>query len=159
MSTEEMKQLKEFITLNIQSVNAKAEYRSDIIENKISEMDKRITDRLDKINGKVNRHDLQIEEALIERSKNRQKQIDESERIDKSIEDMAKNHILDCPQNGVLQEIKKNINGLDNKIVDLEKESYSKKELKKMFFYALGVISTILIIAVNMDKIINLIVK
>lgn len=159
MSTEEMKQLKEFITLNIQSVNAKAEYRSDIIENKISEMEKRMGDRLDKVdkhlekqNGRIGKGEEAISLALSERAQNREHQRSESERLDKKIEEISKVHIVNCPQN---PEMKKH----EDRINILERESFSKKEMKKMFFYGLGIISTILIIAVNADKIINLIIK
>ena len=45
-----------------------------------------ITQRLDKINGSVQRHETQIQEALVERAKNREQQ-----------KNADANHVLHCP--------------------------------------------------------------
>lgn len=136
---------REFITLLIQGSNAKSEYQFDILNNRLEKVEK----HLEKQNGRIGKGEEAISMALEERAKNREHQRSESERIDNKIDNMAKNHVLDCPQNNVLQEIKKNI-------IELEKESFSKKEMKKMLIIGLGVLSTILIIAVNFDKIIKM---
>ena len=62
-----------------------------------------VNDRLDKINGKVQKHDEAIQQALIERSSNRQKQEDyfrEIEDLDdrvSNIEQTSANHLILCP--------------------------------------------------------------
>jgi hypothetical protein len=131
---------REFIQILIQSNNAKAEYRYDLLDNKISEMDKRITDRLDKINGKVQKHDNQIEEALTERSGNRQKNSDEIKRLDEKIDNIGKIHILQCP----------NVERIKN----LEKNEFGRAQILKFIIAGITISSVIILIILNLEKLI-----
>lgn len=55
-------------------------------------------DRLDKINGKVAKHEEQITEALIERAKNREEQ-----------KHIVEGHVLNCPQASKIEKLEKNL--------------------------------------------------
>jgi hypothetical protein len=59
-------------------------------------------ERLDKINGKVAKHDEQITEALIERARNREEQ-----------KNVVSNHILTCPVSKDLTGLKKTLDDLN----------------------------------------------
>jgi hypothetical protein len=62
-----------------------------------------VNERLDKINGKVAKHDEQITQALVERGANRQKQedyfmeIDDMEKRITAVESQEKVHVINCP--------------------------------------------------------------
>jgi tetrahydromethanopterin S-methyltransferase subunit G len=74
--------------------------------------------RLDKINGKVGKHDEQINEALIERAKNREEQ-----------RNMIPTHVMNCPN---LQEIR----GCRIKIENVEtKMEKLQGQLEDAFFF------------------------
>ena len=76
---------KQYLDLLIQGVNAKSEFRSDILEEKIDG----INTRLDKINGRVFKTEEKIDGAIQERSANREHQRSESERLDKRIDQVS----------------------------------------------------------------------
>lgn len=59
-----------------------------------------VHERLDKINGKVGKHDDQITEVLIERAKNREEQ-----------KNIVPNHIATCPLNGKVNDIENTVDG------------------------------------------------
>jgi len=72
-----------------------------------------VHERLDKINGKVALHDVQITEALIERARNREEQ-----------KNIIPTHILSCPLNGKLSALEDSVSELEgcgNKIKTIEK--------------------------------------
>lgn len=55
-----------------------------------------VHERLDKINGTVGKHDDQINEALVERAKNREEQ-----------KSMIPNHIINCPNKDLINSLNK----------------------------------------------------
>lgn len=57
-----------------------------------------VNERLDKINGKVAHHEEQINEALVERARNREEQ-----------KHVIEGHILNCPQSAKLEKITKDL--------------------------------------------------
>jgi excinuclease UvrABC nuclease subunit len=85
-----------------------------------------VNDRLDKINGRVQKHDEAITQALVERGANRQKQEDYFNQIDEMnkklnvVEIKENSHIITCP----------NI----PKIRALEDSQLSTKSIKKWVF-------------------------
>jgi len=76
--------------------------------------------KIDKINGRVGKHDDQIQEALAERSGNRQAQRHYFEIIDKikekvdSIEKTEILHVMNCPQNNKLKSLSDAVLTLQN---------------------------------------------
>jgi hypothetical protein len=70
-----------------------------------------VNERLDKINGKVGKHDEQINEALTERAKNRQEQKDNFHKLDEVIKkvdelkEIESHHITTCPQADKVREL------------------------------------------------------
>lgn len=65
--------------------------------------------RLDKINGKVGKHEEQINEVLIERARNREEQ-----------KNMVPNHIANCPLNGKLKNLEDDIEKIENIVTGLD---------------------------------------
>lgn len=57
-----------------------------------------VNERLDKINGKVAHHEEQINEALVERARNREEQ-----------KHVIEGHILNCPQSTKIEKISKDL--------------------------------------------------
>jgi len=69
-----------------------------------------VHERLDKINGKVALHDVQITEALIERARNREEQ-----------KHIIPTHVLSCPINGKVSDIENSITEFKDCKVKIEK--------------------------------------
>ena len=103
-----------------------------------------VNERLDKINGTVQKHDDAITGALVERSANRQKQEDyfmEIDDMEKRVTEMEKievNHILNCP--------------VSPKLRILEDNMLSQKSIKKWILLSIsttGVVMAIIWILVQ----------
>jgi hypothetical protein len=89
-----------------------------------------VNERLDKINGRVEKHDIAITQALVERGANRQKQEDYFTQIDDieerlvDVEKAEKSHVINCP----------NV----PKIRALEDNQMTSKAIKKWVFTSVG---------------------
>lgn len=103
-----------------------------------------VNERLDKINGKVQKHDEQITQALVERGANRQKQedyfteIDDMEKRITAVEEKEASHTIICP----------NI----PKIRAIEDNQLSNKTIKKWMIGSItitGIVSGILWILIQ----------
>lgn len=134
MSPEERKEISELISLNMIGLNARVESKYDIIDSKLDGVHK----RLDVINGSVQRHEKQINEALNERGSNRQWQLDEFKRLETKLESGDNNHSINCPHK--------------EKIQKLETENITRKEVKKANRYLLIGISILLGIFLTIQK-------
>lgn len=80
MTQEERNELKEFITLTMQGANARHEADFKIIDLKLDG----VHQRLDKINGSVQKHQIEIDEIKSLRDKRYQQMDDETKMREKS---------------------------------------------------------------------------
>jgi hypothetical protein len=126
MTPEEKKEISELISLNMTVFHARTEAKYDIIDNKLDG----VHNRLDKINGSVQKHEEKLNEMTISDSI----QLNENKRIENKLDDQY----LHCPNTAKLNEVLSDV--------------ITKKEVKKSNRNLIIIMSIILGLFVAIQK-------